>query len=249
MSSGETRVSDDLQESAQLPWHWEWVPRVRPGEDEHEAWTGHMVELFADWTSEGLAAARLAWPGDAESGFPITSDMVGRGAAEWLLHRAGQLPAWARLAWGAAFVEGRARWAPVPVIVEFRRPRAEDPNYLMEVVGATGRDDDARRPTVDYVTTPIGDGVQVFALGRSAEGPAFGRLDSAMRLDVPPSGGAAGVSTDVLLSARVFEMGLMALIGAGVEQLMQQIANDCTPQPDAGPARLGFVAATEGEPA
>lgn len=238
-------MSEVLPQPAQLPWRWEWVPKVRPGDEEYAAWTEHMVALFEDWTAEGLAEARLAWPEEAGIAFPFTSDMVGRGAARWLLDRAEQVPAWSRVAWGAAFVGGRPRWAPVPVVVEFRRPRAEDPNYLMEIVGATGRDGDAREPAVDYVTTPIGDGVQVFALGRTLEGTAFGRLDAALRLDVPPTGGAASVSTDVLLSTRVFELGLMALIGAGVEQLMQQIANECAPA-DASPARLGFVAATEG---
>lgn len=240
--------SDDLPASARLPWRWEWVPKVRPGDDEHGAWTGHMVELFADWTSEGLAASRLAWPVESGVEFPFTPDMVGRGAAQWLLDRAEQLPAWSRLAWGAAYVDGRPRWAPVPVVVEFRRPRAEDPNYLMEIVGAAGRGGDARPPAVDYVTTPIGDGVQVFALERTSDGAAFGRVDAALRLEVPPHGDTASVSTDVLLATQVFEMGLMALIGAGVEQLMQQIANDCAPPPDAGPARLGFVGSAEGDP-
>jgi hypothetical protein len=236
-------MSEVLPPSAQLPWRWEWVPKVRLGEEEHEAWTEHVLALFEDWTAEGLAEARLAWPQEVGIAFPFTSDMVGRGAAQWLLDRAEQLPAWSRVAWGAAFVDGRPRWAPVPVVVEFRRPRDEDPNYLMEIVGATGRDGDARPPVVDYVTTPIGDGVQVFALGRSEEGAAFGRLEAALRLDVPPSGGAASVSTDVLLTTLVFELGLMAVIGAGVEQLMQQIANDCAPA-DASPARLGFLVAT-----
>lgn len=245
-------------EPVRLPWHWEWVPRVRAGQEEHEAWTAHMVKLFADWTSEGLEAARQAWSETvrtSEGGieFPFTADMVGRGAAEWLLDRAWQLPAWSRLAWGAAFVDGRPRWAPVPVVVEFRRPREEDPNYLMEIVGASGRSSDTRPPAVDYVTTPIGDGVQVFALERSAEGAAFGRLDAALRLEVPPGGGtehgeAGSAGTDVLLSARVFEMGLMALIGAGIEQLMQQIAHDCAPASEDGRARLGFITSSEGEP-
>ncbi|MFJ2633723.1 hypothetical protein ACIO6U_17525 [Streptomyces sp. NPDC087422] len=239
-------MSDDLAAPDGLPWHWEWVPDVRPDDEEYAAWTAHIVALFADWTSEGLDAARLAWPAEAGVEFPFTSDMVGQGAAAWLLHRAGQLPAWSRLAWGAAFVQGSARWAPVPVVVEFRRPREEDPNYLMEVVGASGRDGDARQPTIDYVTTPIGDGVQVFALGRTPEGAAFGRAEAAMRLDVPPVGGAASVSSDVVLTTVVFEMGLMALISAGVEQLMQQIAHDCAPPADGGPARLGFATTTEG---
>lgn len=238
-------MSDDLAALTRMPWHWEWVPAVRPGEPEHAEWTEGMVALFEDWTSEGLAAARAAWPADAGAEFPITSDMAGREVAKWLLERADGLPAWARLAWGAVFVNGRPRWAPVPVVVEFCTPLAEDPNYLMDMVGARGVDGDAREPVVDYVTTPIGDGLRVFALCRSAEGAAYARVDAALRLDVPPSVGAPSVSTDVLLTTLVFEMGLMALIGAGVEQLMQQTANECAPA-DASPPRLGFVAAGEG---
>ncbi|NEA53143.1 hypothetical protein G3I60_02875 [Streptomyces sp. SID13666] len=238
-------MSDDRTAPTQVEWHWEWVPPVRPGEPEHEVWTERMVALFEEWTSEGLAAVRAVWPADAGTEFPFTSDMLGRDAATWLRERADQLPVWSRLAWGAVFVNGRPRWAPVPVVVEFCGPVAEDPNYLMDVVGARGVESDAREPVIDYVTTPIGDGLRVFALCRGAEGAGYARVHAALRLDVPPSGGAPGVSTDVLLATFVFEMGLMALIGAGVELLMQQIADECAPG-DAGRARLGFVAATEG---
>jgi hypothetical protein len=240
MSQG-SRMSGEPLEPTGLPWRWEWVPRVQPGEEPCEAWTGHLVDLFEDWTRDGMAAARLAWPEEAGVEFPFTPDMPGRGAAEWLLDRARKLPAWARLAWGAAFVQGAVRWAPVPVVVDFHRPEAEDPLYLMRIVGSHGLDDDARPPVIDYVTTPIGDGVRVFAFGRTAQGTAFGRLDAALRLDVPRRDGAPAVSADVVLTARIFDMGLMALIGTGVEQLMHQIANDCAPAPG-GPARLGFAA-------
>ena len=135
-------------------------------------------------------------------------------------------------------MEGQPRWAPVPVVVEFRIPQAEDPNYLMDAVGAAGRDTDARPPMVEYVTTPVGDGVRVFAMARSPMGAAFGRVEAAMRLDPPPSGGAASVSVDVVLTTAVFEMALMALIGPGVEQLMQQIATDCAPPEGEGAARI-----------
>ncbi|MFI9645763.1 hypothetical protein ACIHAA_05620 [Streptomyces sp. NPDC052040] len=235
-------MSGELLELTRLPWHWEWVPKGLPGEPDPDTWTGHLVALFAEWTAEGVAAVREAWPKDAGAEFPFTTDMVGRDTARWLRERAEQLPEWSRLAWGAAFVEGRPRWAPVPVVVEFRGPEAEDPNYLMDLVGARGLECDAREPVVDYVTTPSGDGVRVFALCRSPEGAAYARLDAALRLDVPPRGGAPGSSADVLLSTSVFEMGLMALIGPGVEQLMQQIAEECAPA-DGGPARLGFLAA------
>lgn len=247
MSGGEKVTDDGLLALTRLPWHWEWVPDVRQSEEKRESWTGHMADLFEDWTSGSLAAARHAWPMEAGIGYPFTSDSVGQGLAEWLITRAEQLPAWSRLAWGAVFVDGRLRWAPVPVVVEFRTPQAEDPNYLMEVVGATGLDGDARPPVVEYVTTSLGDGLRVFAMGRTPQGQGLGRLDAALRLDVPARDGVPSISTDVVLTTRVFELGLMALIGAGVEQLMQQIADDCAPGPDAGPARLRFLVAAEGE--
>ncbi|MBF9069551.1 hypothetical protein [Streptacidiphilus fuscans] len=238
-------MSEDLSELIGTPWYWEWVPTGLPGEPEAEVWTEHLTGLFDDWTAEGVAAARAGWPEDAEAEFPFDPAEVGRDTARWLRERAEQLPEWSRLAWGAAFVAGRARWAPVPVVVEFRAPEAEDPNYLMDVVGARGLEIDAREPAVDYVTTPSGDGVRVFALCRSTEGAAYARLDAALRLDVPSRDDMPGVSADVVLSTCVFEMGLMALIGPGVEQLMQQIAADCDPA-DGGRARLGLVAAAGG---
>lgn len=237
-----------LLDSVDGAWHWEWVPNAGPDGPERQAWTERVVALFADWASDGLAAARQAWPKEAQAAFPVTADMVGQGAAELLLDRAGALPVWARLAWGAAAVAGRVRWVPVPVVVEFRQPQAEDPNYLMEVVGAEGREGDARRPRVDYVTTTIGDGVRVAALARSPEGAAFGRVDAAMRLDIPPTGDTASVSVDVILTTQVFDFGLLAVIGTGVEQLMQLTADSCVPSTD-GPPHLSFVPlAPEGQP-
>lgn len=230
----------ELLDSVDVAWHWEWVPIAGPGDPERQAWTERVVALFAEWASDGLTAARQSWPKEATAAFPVTADMVGQAVAALLLDRAGTLPAGARLAWGAAAMAGRVRWAPVPAVVEFRRPRAEDPNYLMEVVGAGGRDGDARRPRVDYVTTTIGDGVRVSALARSPAGAAFGRVDAAMRLDVPPADGMASVSVDVVLATQVSDFGLLAVIGPGVEQLMQLTAESCVPA-EGSPPRLRFV--------
>jgi hypothetical protein len=242
-SQGTWTMSDDLLALTRLPWRWEWVPSAAgDGSGEaREVWTERTAALFEDWTRERLDAARAAWPDDAGAEFPFTPDLVGHATAGWLLERADGLPTWSRLAWGAVFADGRPRWAPVPVVVEFCEPLAEDPNYLMDTVGARGMEADAREPTVDYVTTPVGDGLRVFALCRSAEGAAYARVHAALRIDVPPTGGVPGVSADVLLTTLVFEMGLMAVIGTGMEQLMRQIADESAPPPGAGPARLGFT--------
>ncbi|RAG85927.1 hypothetical protein DN069_09120 [Streptacidiphilus pinicola] len=237
-------MSEELTALTRTPWHWEWVPGGGPDRAEPQAWTDRLAAQFAEWTADGLATAREGWPADeAGTPFPLTAEAVGRDVADWLRERAVQLPPWSRLAWGAVAVDGRVRWAPVPVVVEFRAPEAEDPEYLMELVGSGGWEEDAREPVVDYVTTPGGDGLRVLALCRSSEGAAYARLDAALRLDLPPTGDGPGVSADVLLSTRVVEMGLMALIGPGVEQLMQQIAEESAPT-DGRPPRLGFVTAS-----
>jgi hypothetical protein len=235
-------MTDTLLALTRVPWRWDWVPCDREDEAEREAWTAHVAALYEEWTRDSLAAARAGWdPAGGE--FPLAPDTLGRTVAQGLLERADRLSEPARLVWGVAFVDGKPRWAPVPVVVEFGRPRDADPTYLMDSVGSKGRDGDAREPVVDYVTTPAGDGLRVFAFARTEQGAAYGRLDAALRLDVPPNGGAAAVSVDVLLSTRVFEVTLMGVIGPGVEQLMQWIAAECVPAADGTPARLRFAAA------
>ena len=116
-------AEEDLSAAVTLPWHWEWVPGAKGGAERRERWSDHVVELFEDWTRGGWDAMRAQWPRDAGTEFPFTAELVGRGAAQWLIERADQLPVGQRLAWGAAFVDGWPRWAPVPVVVEFRADR------------------------------------------------------------------------------------------------------------------------------
>lgn len=252
-----TAATDGLLALTMAPWRWEWVPSAARGGDVRSAWTEHLVALFADWTSDGMTAPSGGLPGEDGPAFPLSADLVGRGVAAWLLDRADLLPPWARLAWGAVFLDERPRWAPVPVVVEFRRAAAVDTAYLMDELGAKGLAGDAREPVIDYVTTPAGEGVRVLALARTAEGAAYCRLNAALRLEAPSGCGAAGGAAgrggmaggvdgvDVLLTALVFELGLMALIGQGVEQLMRLIAVESVQQPDGGQAWLRFTAAAE----
>jgi hypothetical protein len=203
-----------------VSWFWQWVPTRDGGEALRSEWTWHVVELFTGWAGDQLEAARSAWPPDAPAEFPFTPDTIGGGIASFLLERADELPDWGRLAWGATFVADQLRWAPVLVVVEFHRPEADDPEYLMAHVGARGAEGDAREPTIDYVTTSAGDGVRVSALCRSDEGPVYGRVDAALRLEVLPT------AVDVLLSTRVHDLAQMAVIGSGVELLMTMIADE-----------------------
>jgi hypothetical protein len=206
----------DLTTLTDIPFYWEFVPTAGEGAEQRERWTGHIVEFFDKWAGRTLETARAAWTAGE---FPFGAEAVGRETARVLIEKADDLPGYARLAWGTAFHDGQVRWAPIPLVAEFHRPRADDPEYLMDVIGAHGLPEDAREPVLHYVSVPGADGVRVFAVGRTPHGTAYGRVDAAMRLD-------SGL--DVVLRTRVFEMPQMAVIGAGVEQLMTTIAADGT---------------------
>ncbi|WP_433833572.1 hypothetical protein ACQP2E_19225 [Actinoplanes sp. CA-015351] len=197
-----------------IPFYWEFVPSASEGADERSRWTDHMIEFFGKWAGRTLGTAQAAWTAGE---FPFTAENVGRETATMLMARADELPGHARLAWGTAFHDGQVRWSPIPLVAEFHRPRADDPEYLMEIVGVHGFAEDAREAVVHYVSVPGADGVRVFAIGRTPQGTAYGRLDAAMRTE-------SGI--DVVLRTRVFDMQQMAVIGAGVEQLMATIAAD-----------------------
>ncbi|MBM6406064.1 hypothetical protein JQN72_17645 [Phycicoccus sp. CSK15P-2] len=221
---GETEV--DLLALTRVPWTWEWVPSAREPAAQREAWAAHVGELFAEWAEQGLAATRERWPAEAGD-FPLSGEHVGSGTAEWLQERADTLAPWARLAWGAGFVDSQApRWAPVPVVVEFFEPLANDPTYLMDAIGTGGLPGDAREPVVDYFGTAQGDAVRAFALTGGPDQAACGRLDAAMRVEWPASDDRPAATFDVVARTRVFDLSLMAAIGPGVEQLLELVAAD-----------------------
>lgn len=204
----------DLIALTDIPFHWEFVPAPDGAAGEREQFTDHLIEFFGTWAGRVLAAAKAEWTAGE---FPFTAENIGRETADLLIAKAAELPGYARLAWGTAFHEEQVLWSPIPLVVEFHRPMGDDPGYLMETVGAAGLPEDAREPVLHYVSVPGADGVRIFAIGKNPQGGAYGRVDAAMRLD-------SGV--DVVLRTRVFQMDQMAVIGAGVEQLMTIIAAD-----------------------
>ncbi|MGL4178853.1 MAG: hypothetical protein ACRCSN_22590 [Dermatophilaceae bacterium] len=234
-----------------VTWLWDWVPGPGLGPGADAEWTERTSADFARWTREGLTAVRAAWEREQETAptpaeFSITDDVVGQSTTAWLLARRDQLPPWSRLAWGAAFVDEMPRWAPVPVVVEFREPRQTESHYLMDEVGAQGPPGDGREPVVDYVSTPRGDGVRVTAMLRGEYGRAAGRLDAAMRIEVPHV--ESPLTADVLFSTRIFDLGLLGVIGQGVELLMHQVAADCVPEADGVAPRLTLITTERSTP-
>lgn len=238
-------VDDDSAEIT-VPWFWGRVPDLDATEERRLAWADRVVAMFEEWTRDGWDEAfRAGWiaEGGLPADYPFTAENVGRGIARWLTDRAATLPDWQRMAWGTAFVQGWPRWSPVPVVVEYRAPVADDPIYLMELVGADSGTEpvsDAADPDygrqIEYVTTPYGDGLRVLSVHRTPDHLAYGRLDAAMRLDWPAQQDRPAARVDVLLTTRVLDLQLLALIGPGVEQLMQQIAEN--PRRIQAPAEL-----------
>lgn len=216
-----------IQLDLEVSWFWEWVPADGSDEAPRAAWTESVASRLDEWVGGKVAAARAAWPADADQEFPFTAGEMGSAVARDLLLRADDMPANCRLVWGAGFAGDEARWLPLLVLTEFRQARPGDSAYLMELAGADGFAGDVREPTVEYVTTEHGDGVRVVALARSEEG-LYGRVNAALRLEGP-----AG-DVDVLLETRVKGLDQLAVIGSGVEAVMVMIAD----QHAAGPLRF-----------
>ena len=103
----------------------------------------------------------------------------------------------------------------------------------MAVVGAEGFDDDVREPNVEYVSTAHGDGIRVLALARSEDEGLHGRVNAALRLEGGSGSGApAAGDVDVLLTTRVTGLDQLAVIGFGVEALMNMIATQFAAGPE-----------------
>lgn len=208
-------------------WAWWWVPPAGHDAAAADAWSEEVAELFAAWTADGVA---LLPPGLRDA---LGTRTVGDEVVAWLRTRTADLPPATYVAFGAAFLApDRPRWAPVVAVVRVREPGADDTGYLLDVVGAAGRPDDARPPLVEYVTTDAGDGVRVAALARGAHGEASVRVDAALRLDATDARGPV----DVVVSTRVAELPLFGLVGPGVDQLLHLVAADAGTITTAGDA-------------
>ncbi|MGI5148771.1 hypothetical protein ACQEVC_20710 [Plantactinospora sp. CA-294935] len=232
----------------EVSWLWDWVPATGSDVAERTAWTEYVASQLDSWVGEKVAAARAAWPADAVEEFPFTVGEMGSAVARDLLERADDLPRNCRLIWGAGFLGDEARWLPLVVLAEFRRPRGEDPAYLMAMVGAEGFDNDIREPNVDYVTTDHGDGIRVLALARSVGDALHGRVNAALRLEGRSAPGTQAGDVDVLLTTQVTSMDQLAVIGPGVEAVMHMIAAQFAAQPEDGVPPLRFVLETGQDP-
>lgn len=234
--------ADEGTATTGVSWFWDWVPPTGSDPVELARWSEHLAGLLDDWVGGKVAAARDAWPDDAEEEFPFTVGEMGRAVARDLLERANGLPENCRLIWGAGFVGDQARWLPVLVLAEFRQA-SEDPAYLMAVVGVDGFADDVREPSVEYVTTEHGDGIRVLALTQVEGEGLRGRVNAALRLEARATAADPAENVDVLLTTRVAGMDQLAVIGPGVEVLMHMIATQYAARPDDGVPALRFVPA------
>ncbi|MCC2323478.1 hypothetical protein [Cellulomonas xiejunii] len=213
-----------------VEWEWWWVPAADHDEADGHRWQSATATLFAEWLDDGVRGVASSLPPELREGLDARS--VGQEVAVWLRSRALGQPPSTYVAWGAAFLTpDRPRWGPVVALVELREPTDDDPAYLMDLVGASGRPDDARRPLVDYVTTDGGDGVRVSALGREPSGAAHVRVDAALRLDATDARGPV----DVLVATRVADLALFGTVGRGVDTLLHRVVADAPALTGTGP--------------
>ncbi|GAA2555167.1 hypothetical protein GCM10010435_27150 [Winogradskya consettensis] len=186
------------EQTLTVSWWWDWVPAAGGDTDERTAWTAALSALLDGWAGDGTSAV-------------LAAD---------LLARADQLAPHCRLVWGMGFLGDDIRWMPVIALVEFREAFPGDSAYLMGAVGAEGFADDVREPNVEYVSTRHGDGVRVIALARTEENGLHGRVDAALRLE------RATGDLDILVTTRVNGLSRLAVIGDGIDALLNVIADD-----------------------
>jgi hypothetical protein len=193
----------------EVPWQWSFVPA--PGGDPaaEARWSAGTAAVFDGWLAQYGGSGAAAGTGGA-----LAAD---------LRRRAGEVPAGARLVWGAAFDAERPRWWPVQVVVERVAGPADDPDYLLGLVGARTVVDGVA-PNVRYLSTDRGDCVRVIRPERGPDGRVNALVRAATRIDWPATGGVPAARSDFLLTARTWDMALLAVLGPGVDLLMGWMA-------------------------
>ncbi|WP_239311322.1 MULTISPECIES: hypothetical protein [unclassified Frankia] len=230
-----TGTDDDIIE---VPWQWFWVPA--PGEDlaAEARWLTATAAVFDRW----LAERRQALPTAEETGGEQANDDddAGSGAgttgsllAQDLYGRAGELPAGGRLVWGVGFDADGPRWWPVQVVVERLGNVVGNPDYLLDLVGARTLIDGVA-PNVTYLSTAFGDGLRVVRAERGPADRVNVLIRAAIRIEWPATADGPAMSSDFLLTTRIWDMSLAALAGSGVDLLMRQMADAGAPAPPDG---------------
>ena len=100
------------QLSIEVSWFWDWVPAADADDAERTAWSGYVTQLLDTWVGEKVAAARAAWPADADEEFPFHPGEMGPKVAHDLIGRTDGLPANCRLIWGRASSTRRCAGCP-----------------------------------------------------------------------------------------------------------------------------------------
>jgi hypothetical protein len=224
-------------ESIEVPWQWSWVPA--PGSDPaaEARWLAATAATFDGWLTERGQAPATAERSASEDGAGVTSGAEAEGAgsllARELCHHAGELPGGARLVLGVGFGADGPRWWPVQVVVERIGDPPEDPDYLLDLVGARTVMDGVA-PNVTYSSTSFGDCVRVIVPETGPDDRVNGLVRAATRIEWPATATSPAMSGDFLLTTRVWDMSLLAVIGPGLDNLMQQMADAIAPAPQVG---------------
>jgi hypothetical protein len=234
-------------ESIEVPWQWSWVPA--PGGDPaaEAQWLAATAAAFDSWLTErgqppataanGAGKDSAGQGGAGQGGAGVASggvgELAGSGLARELCRHAGDLPAGARLVLGVGFDADGPRWWPVQVVVEKVGDPPEDPDYLLDLVGARTVVDGVA-PNVTYLSTSFGDCVRVIVAERGPDDRVNALVRAATRIEWPATASGPAMSGDFLLTTRAWDMSLVAVIGPGMDNLMQRMADAIPQDPGAG---------------
>jgi hypothetical protein len=216
-------------QSIEVPWQWHWVPT--PGGDPaaDTEWLTATAAVFDRWLT-GHGQPPTTAENDAGAGATAVAGGASSYLARELRRRAGDLPAGARLVWGAAFDAAGPRWWPVQVVLERVGDATGDSDYLLDLVGARSLVD-GLAPNISYTSTSFGDGLRVIRPERGPDGRVNALVRAAIRIEWPALAGNPATRSDFLLTTRIWDMSLLAVVGPGLDGLMRQMAGAVTHNP------------------
>lgn len=229
MSATATRMPAADHEPT-VTWSWEWVPGRYHDPSRYADWTRRAGEAFGGWLTRAKEES-VSVPAELTERSPQD---LGRDLALAFLIRADQLPPRSYLLCGTAQLDDLPAWTAVSAVAQVGPIEQADPDYLLDRTGA--RHGCVLTAPLDYVTTRCGDGFRFVDWQRMPDDTMIAELRAAMRVEWPEIGSTAATRFDLLVTARTDDPALVAVLGPGVDQILEQVADlglvDPDPTPD-----------------
>jgi hypothetical protein len=201
-----------------VTWSWEWVPGRYHDPSRYADWTRRAGEAFGFWLAR-LKEESASVP--AELTERSTQDL-GRDLALAFLIRADQLPPHSYLLCGTVRVNELPVWTAVSAVAQLGPIEAADPDYLLDRTGA--RNGGRLTAPLDYVTTRCGDGFRFVLWQRASDDTLTAELRAAMRVEWPEIGSTPATRFDLVVTARTDDPALVAVVGPGVDRILEQVS-------------------------